>query len=59
MLQRAVFHTKSNGKEEVGVADVLAAIFSEKQSPAVHALKRQMITRPGIVNYISAGLIPP
>ena len=35
VLQRAVFHVQSSGKKEVGVANVLVAIFSEKQSHAV------------------------
>ena len=40
VLQRAVFHVQSSGKKEVGVANVLIAIFSEKQSHAVHLLNR-------------------
>jgi len=56
VLQRAVFHVQSSGKKEVGVANVLVAIFSEKQSHAVFLLNRQHITRLDIVNYISHGL---
>ncbi len=56
VLQRAVFHVQSSGKKEVGVANVLVAIFSEKQSHAVYLLNRQDVTRLDVVNYISHGL---
>src|SRR3989440_11905660 len=56
VLQRAVFHVQSSGKKEVGVSNVLVAIFSEKQSPAVFLLNRQHVTRLDAVNYISHGL---
>jgi ATP-dependent Clp protease ATP-binding subunit ClpA len=56
VLQRAVFHVQSSGKKEVGVANVLVAIFSEKQSHAVYLLNRQDIARLDVVNYISHGL---
>ena len=56
VLQRAVFHVQSSGKKEVGVANVLVAIFSEKQSHAVFLLNRQHVTRLDVVNYISHGL---
>jgi ATP-dependent Clp protease ATP-binding subunit ClpA len=56
VLQRAVFHVQSSGKKEVGVANVLVAIFSEKQSHAVYLLNRQHVTRLDVVNYISHGL---
>ena len=56
MLQRAVFHVQSSGKKEVGVANVLVAIFSEKQSHAVYLLNRHEVTRLDVVNYISHGL---
>jgi ATP-dependent Clp protease ATP-binding subunit ClpA len=56
VLQRAVFHVQSSGKKEVGVANVLVAIFSEKQSHAVYLLGRQDISRLDIVNYMSHGL---
>ncbi len=45
VLQRAVFQVQSGGRREVGVADVLVAIFSEKQSHAVFLLARHEITR--------------
>jgi ATP-dependent Clp protease ATP-binding subunit ClpA len=56
VLQRAVFHVQSSGKKEVGVTNVLVAIFSEKQSHAVFLLNRQHVTRLDVVNYISHGL---
>lgn len=56
VLQRAVFHVQSSGKNEVSGANVLAAIFSEQESQAVYLLKQQNITRLDIVNYIAHGI---
>ncbi len=56
VLQRAVYHVQSSGKKEVTGANVLVAIFSEKQSQAVYFLGLQDITRLDIVNYISHGM---
>ncbi len=56
VLQRAVYHVQSSGKKEVTGANVLVAIFSEKQSQAVYFLSMQDITRLDIVNYISHGM---
>lgn len=56
VLQRAVFHVQSAGKVEVSGANVLAAIFSEQDSQAVHFLRAENITRLDIVNYISHGV---
>ncbi|MFZ9709302.1 MAG: AAA family ATPase, partial [Steroidobacteraceae bacterium] len=56
VLQRAVFHVQSSGRKEVGVANVLVAIFSEKQSHAVFLLARQEISRLDVVNYVSHGM---
>ena len=56
VLQRAVFHVQSSGKQEVSGSNVLVAIFSEKQSQAVYFLNLQDITRLDIVNYISHGM---
>jgi len=56
VLQRAVFHVQSAGKDEVSGANVLAAIFSEQESQAVYFLKREKITRLDVVNYISHGI---
>ncbi|HTY94222.1 MAG TPA: ATP-dependent Clp protease ATP-binding subunit ClpA [Steroidobacteraceae bacterium] len=55
VLQRAVFHVQSSGKKEVGVGNVLVAIFSEKQSHAVYLLNRQNVSRLDVVNYLSHG----
>ncbi len=56
VLQRAVFHVQSSGKKEVTVANVLVAIFSEKQSHAAYLLSMQDVARLDVVNYISHGL---
>jgi ATP-dependent Clp protease ATP-binding subunit ClpA len=56
VLQRAVFQVQSGGRREVGVADVLVAIFSEKQSHAVFLLNRHEVTRLDVTQYISHGL---
>lgn len=56
VLQRAVFHVQSAGKEEVSGANVLAAIFSEQESQAVYFLKKENVTRLDVVNYISHGI---
>ncbi|HKC17207.1 MAG TPA: AAA family ATPase, partial [Steroidobacteraceae bacterium] len=56
VLQRAVFHVQSSGRKEVGVVNVLVAVFSEKQSHAVFLLARQNVTRLDVVNFISHGL---
>jgi ATP-dependent Clp protease ATP-binding subunit ClpA len=56
VLQRAVFHVQSSGRKEVGVVNVLVAIFSEKQSHAVFLLSAQNISRLDVVHFISHGL---
>ena len=56
VLQRAVFHVQSSGKQEVTGANVLVAIFSEQESQAVYFLKQQDIARIDVVNYISHGI---
>jgi ATP-dependent Clp protease ATP-binding subunit ClpA len=56
VLQRAVFNVQSSSKKEVTVANVLVAIFSEKQSHAAYLLSLQDVTRLDIVNFISHGL---
>ena len=53
VLQRAVFHVQSSGKEEVTGANVLVAIFSEQESQAVYILKKADVTRLDVVNFIS------
>ena len=56
VLQRAVFHVQSSGKKEVTVANVLVAIFSEKQSHAAYLLSMQDVARLDVVNFIAHGL---
>ena len=58
VIQRAIMHVQSssNGKKEVTGANVLVAIFGEKDSRAVYYLHQQGITRLDVVNYISHGI---
>ena len=56
VLQRAVFNVQSSGKQEVSGANVLVAIFGERESHAVYFLNRQSITKLDITNYISHGI---
>ncbi|EGK71847.1 ATP-dependent Clp protease ATP-binding subunit ClpA [Methyloversatilis universalis FAM5] len=56
VIQRAILHVQSSGKKEVTGANVLVAIFGEKDSHAVYFLQRQGVTRLDIVNYISHGI---
>ena len=56
VLQRAVFHVQSSGKKEVTGANVLVAIFGERESQAVYFLGRQNINRLDVVNFISHGI---
>ncbi len=56
VLQRAVYHVQSSGKKEVTGANVLVAIFGEKDSHAVYYLNQQDVTRLDVVNYLSHGI---
>jgi ATP-dependent Clp protease ATP-binding subunit ClpA len=56
VIQRAILHVQSSGKKEVTGANVLVAIFGEKDSHAVYFLQRQGVTRLDIVNFISHGI---
>ncbi len=56
VIQRAVIHVQSSGKEEATGANILVAIFSERESHAVYFLQKQNINRLDVVNYISHGL---
>ncbi|MCU7884317.1 MAG: ATP-dependent Clp protease ATP-binding subunit ClpA [Candidatus Thiodiazotropha sp. (ex Lucinoma annulata)] len=56
VLQRAVFHVQSSGKNEVTGANVLVAIFNEQDSQAVYFLNDQKINRLDVVNYLSHGI---
>ena len=55
VLQRAVFHVQSSGKKEVDGANLLVAIFSEKESHSVYLLQQEGITRLDVVSFISHG----
>src|SRR5580692_3427114 len=56
VLQRAVYHVQASGKKEVTGANVLVAIFGEKDSHAVYYLHQQGTTRLDVVNFISHGI---
>ena len=56
VIQRAILHVQSSGKKEVNGANVLVAIFGEKDSHAVYYLQKQGITRLDVVNFISHGV---
>ena len=56
VLQRAAIHVQSSGREEVTGANVLVALFSERESNAVFLLQEQEMTRFDAVNYISHGI---
>ncbi|MEX9868661.1 ATP-dependent Clp protease ATP-binding subunit ClpA [Providencia huaxiensis] len=57
VLQRAVFHVQSSGRNEVSGANVLVAIFSEQESQAAYLLRKHDVSRLDVVNYISHGTI--
>ncbi len=56
VIQRAVIHVQSSGREEVTGANVLVAIFAERESHAAYFLQQQEMTRYDAVNYISHGI---
>src|ERR1700741_1430330 len=56
VIQRAVIHVQSSGREEVTGANVLVALFAERESHAAYFLKEQEMTRYDAVNYISHGI---
>jgi len=56
VVQRAAIHVQSSGREEVTGANVLVALFSERESHAVYFLQLQEMTRLDAVNYISHGI---
>ena len=56
VLQRAAIHVQSSGREEVTGANVLVALFSERESHAVYFLQVQEMSRLDAVNYISHGI---
>ena len=56
VIQRAILHVQSSGKKEVTGANVLVAIFGEKDSHAAYFLNQQGVTRLDVVNFISHGV---
>ena len=56
VLQHAIMHVQRSGKKEVKGANVLVAVFSEKESHAVYFLSQQEISRFDVVNYIAHGI---
>ncbi|MDG1665955.1 MAG: ATP-dependent Clp protease ATP-binding subunit ClpA, partial [Hellea sp.] len=55
VIQRAVIHVQSSGREEVTGANALVALFAERESHAVYFLQERDMTRYDVVNYISHG----
>ncbi|MCC7136365.1 MAG: ATP-dependent Clp protease ATP-binding subunit ClpA [Nitrosomonas sp.] len=56
VIQRAILHVQSSGKKEVTGANVLVAIFGEKDSHAAYFLQQKGVTRLDIVNFLSHGV---
>jgi ATP-dependent Clp protease ATP-binding subunit ClpA len=56
VIQRAILHVQSSGKKEVTGANVLVALFGEKDSHALHFLTQQGLSRLDVVNFISHGI---
>ena len=56
VLQRALYHVQSSGKQEVTGTNVLIALFSEKDSYATYLLNKNDVTRLDVVNYVSHGI---
>ena len=56
VIQRAILHVQSSGKKEMTGANVLVAIFGEKESHAVYFLNQHGVTRLDVVNYIAHGI---
>jgi ATP-dependent Clp protease ATP-binding subunit ClpA len=56
VVQRAAIHVQSSGRDEVTGANVLVALFSERESHAVYFLQLQDMTRLDAVNFISHGI---
>ena len=57
VLQRAIVHVQSSGKEDVEGANVIVALFSEQDSHATYYLDQQDVTRFDVVSYISHGVV--
>ena len=56
VLQRSLFHVQSSGKKQVTGANVLVALFGEREAHAAYLLNRQSVTRLDVVNFISHGI---
>ena len=56
VIQRAILHVQSSNRKEVTGANILVALFGEKESHAVYFLNQRAITRLDVVNYISHGI---
>ncbi|MDG1997327.1 MAG: AAA family ATPase, partial [Emcibacteraceae bacterium] len=56
VIQRAILHVQSSGREEVNGSNVLVALFSERESHAVFYLQQHEVSRLDVINYISHGL---
>ena len=56
VIQRAILHVQSSGKKEVTGANILVAMFGEKESHAVYFLNQRGVTRLDVVNYIAHGI---
>lgn len=56
VIQRALHHIQSAGKEEADAGDLLASLFMEEDSPAVHFLEAEGITRLDVLNFVSHGI---
>ncbi len=56
VVQRALIHVQSSGREEVTGANILVALFAERESHAAYFLQKQDMTRLDAVNYISHGV---
>ena len=56
VIQRALIHVQSSGRDDVTGANVLVAIFSERESHAAYFLQQQDMTRLDVVSYISHGI---
>ncbi len=59
VIQRAILHVQSTNKKEVTGANILVALFGEKESHAVYFLNQRAISRLDVVNYISHGINKP
>jgi ATP-dependent Clp protease ATP-binding subunit ClpA len=57
VIQRAILHVQSTNKKEVSGVNILAALFGEKDSHAVHFLTERNVNRIDVVNYIAHGIV--